>query len=86
MRLRLVIHRHGLPPAHILWSTDGLRPNDENGGINTTVAQFLEQLNEVVPIESDDWGLEDYVVEVQGFECVHYSVLHQILKEDDEVT
>ena len=50
-----------------------------------TISQFLEQVNEVLPLESEDWGLEDYSVEVRGFECLHFSELNQVLKEDDEV-
>ena len=85
MRLRLAVHRNGLPPAPILWNTEGLRPNHHASGSNTTIAQFLDQVNEVVPLETEDWGLEDYAVEVQGFECLHYSILNQILKDEDEV-
>ncbi len=29
-------------------------------------------MNEVIPLESEDWGLEDYAVEVAGFECLHF--------------
>lgn len=86
MRLRLAIHRHGLPPSYILWNSEGLRPNHPASGSNATIAQFLDQINEVVPLEAEEWGLEDYIVEVQGFECVHYTVLNQILKDEDEVT
>lgn len=50
-----------------------------------TISQFLEQLNELIPLESEYWGLEDYAVEVRGFECLHYTELIQVLKEEDEV-
>ena len=50
-----------------------------------TVSQFLEKVNDVIPLESEDWGLEDYAVEVRGFECLHFSELGQVLREDDEV-
>ena len=42
-------------------------------------------MNDVIPLESEDWGLEDYAVEVRGFECLHFSELGQLLREDDEV-
>ncbi len=45
----------------------------------------MAQVNEVLPLESEHWGLEDYSVEVRGFECLHFSELNQLLKEDDEV-
>ena len=85
MRLRLGVHRHGLPPAHILWNTDGLRPSHHASGSNSTIAQLLEQVNEVIPLEAEEWGLEDYVVEVGGFECVHFSILNHVLKDEDQV-
>ncbi|KAF2454624.1 hypothetical protein BDY21DRAFT_373892 [Lineolata rhizophorae] len=79
MRLRLVVKRHELPPVKFLWA-----PDDENQLV-CTVAQFLDQVNRVVPLESDDWGLDDYVVEIGGFECFHFLPLAQIAREDDEV-
>ena len=86
MRLRLSIQRHGLPPAQILWNAGGLRPNHAASGPNSTVSNFLEQINEVLPLESEEWGLEDYVVEVEGFECLHFCPITQILKDEDKVT
>ncbi|TQS39312.1 hypothetical protein Golomagni_00168 [Golovinomyces magnicellulatus] len=83
MRLRLSIRRNGLPETNIIWSIDTAS--------STTVYQLLEQVNEVVPIESDDkWGLEDYAVEIRGekdlnYECLHFQYIANVLKEDDEV-
>ena len=31
------------------------------------------------------WGLEDYVVEVNGFECLHFMSVDGLLREGDEV-
>lgn len=84
MRLRLVVQRHGLPPTYVLWTAGHLPPNTTNGA-SGTISQLLDQVNEVIPLESEDWGLEDYAVEVGGFECLHFSELSQVLKEDDEV-
>ena len=86
MRLQLTVQRHGLPAVQVLWtSTSAVRPPLLAAGNSITISQFLEQVNEVLPLESDDWGLEDYSVEVRGFECLHFSELNQVLKEDDEV-
>jgi hypothetical protein len=85
MRLRLTIHRHSLPPVQILWNTQGLRPSHHASNANSTISQLLEQVNEVIPLEAEEWGLDDYVVEVGGFECVHYSILNHILRDDEEV-
>ena len=85
MRLRLTVQRHGLPPMQVLWTVGTVRPGYVAGGAGVTVSQLLEQINEIIPLESSDWGLEDYAVEVQGFECLHFSELTEVLKEDDEV-
>ena len=85
MRLQLTVDRQGLVPVHLLWDPIALRPNHTEDGANVTIAQLLEQINEVVPLEAADWGLEDYVVEVNGFECLHFCSL-SILKENDHVT
>ena len=85
MRLQLTIQRHGLPQVQILWTADGLRQTDAIGGTSTTITQLLEQINEVIPLEAEGWGLEDYAVEVGGFECLHFAELRQLLKEDDHV-
>lgn len=65
-----------------------------NGGYS--VAQLLEDVNEVVPLETEprlfgdgknsgQWGLEDYVVEVAGSECLHFMEVEGLLRDGDEV-
>ena len=81
MRLQLVIRRHCLPTERVLLPVDG--ESSSNG--STTIARLLEKVNDIFPLESGEWGLEDYTVEVRGFECLHFSELAQVLKEDDEV-
>lgn len=79
-------------------------PNATYGNGDYTVAQLLEDVNEVIPLETqggstsgarddyDDeesgigqWGLEDYVVEVNGFECLHFMEVEGLLRDGDEV-
>lgn len=70
-------------------------PNHAFGNGGYTVAQLLEDVNEVVPLETEpnifdperhgQWGLEDYVVEVGGSECLHFMEVDGLLREDDEV-
>lgn len=60
-----------------------------------TVAQFLEDVNEVIPLETGtalldneyggQWGLEDYAVEVGGSECLHFMEVDRLLRDGDEV-
>ncbi|TKA73149.1 hypothetical protein B0A49_03841 [Cryomyces minteri] len=80
MRLRLSIRRHALPAVEILWNT-----GDEKTS-STTVAQFLEQVNEIVPLEAEQWGFEDYVVEITGYECLHFQKLENVCRDEDVVS
>jgi len=80
MRLRLNVQRHALPTTDVLWTIQ-----DDQLRKPTTVSKLLEQVNEILPLESDDWGLEDYVVEVGGFEVLHFSNITQVLKDEDQV-
>lgn len=64
-----------------------------NGGY--TIAQFLEDVNDIVPLETEtglfedesggQWGLEDYVVEIAGSECLHFMEVDGLLRDGDEV-
>ncbi|KAF2259779.1 hypothetical protein CC78DRAFT_620743 [Lojkania enalia] len=81
MRLRLRVQRHELPPTNILWSVP-----DASSSQAYTVARLLEDVNNIIPLEAEQWGLEDYVVEIGGFECLHFSPVFQTLKEDDQVS
>ncbi|KAF3032643.1 hypothetical protein E8E12_002066 [Didymella heteroderae] len=81
MRLRLTIQRNGLPAANILWAVP-----DTNSAAAYTVTRLLEDVNLIVPLEAEHWGLEHYVVEVAGFECLHFMPVAQCLKEDDHVS
>ncbi|KAH7112563.1 hypothetical protein B0J11DRAFT_186558 [Dendryphion nanum] len=81
MRLRLSVQRHRLPPTNILWSVP-----DTHSAQAYTVARLLEDVNTIIPLEAAHWGLDDYAVEVAGFECLHFSPVSQTLKDDDEVS
>jgi hypothetical protein len=72
-------------------------PNAAYGNGGYTIAQLLEDVNEVVPLETEgksggesdefggQWGLEDYTVEVGGFECLHFMEVDGLLRDGDEV-
>lgn len=82
MRLRLIVKRWGLPDTPFVLAVDT--------DTSPIISQLLEQVNEVVPIESGDWGFEDYAVEIQGkdgtmFECIHFHPVKAVMKEDDVV-
>jgi hypothetical protein len=81
MRLRLTVQRNSLPPANILWNVP-----DTNSTQAYTITRLLEDVNHVLPLESEHWGLEHYVVEVGGFECLHFSPVAHSLKDDDHVS
>ncbi|KAK8071414.1 hypothetical protein PG997_011617 [Apiospora hydei] len=58
MRLNLAIRRNGLPEAKVVWPV----PLEEN----PTISKLLEQVNDIIPLESSDWGLDDYAVELSA--------------------
>jgi hypothetical protein len=82
MRLRLVVRRNALPEVRLMWN---VRLESD-----PTIAKLLELLNDDIPLESEDWGLEDYVVELRDddgteFECLHYQLVRSVLKPDDRI-
>lgn len=82
MRLNVTILRHCLPPTQVLWP---ISP-DQCTGAAVTISKLLASVDEIFPLESDDWGFDDYAVEVNGFECLHFSIISQILRDGDHVT
>ncbi|KAK4503710.1 hypothetical protein PRZ48_004625 [Zasmidium cellare] len=78
MRLRLRIERNELPAVNVLWTI-------EPTALKQTVAQFLQRVDERVPLEGESWGLEDYAVAVGGYEAFHYSEVGQVFQNEDEV-
>ena len=81
-RLRLVVRRHGLPEVRVVFNIP--LENDP------TISKLLEQVNEIIPLESSSWGLEDYIVELRdgngsGFECLHFQQVAVVLQNDEEV-
>ena len=81
MRLRLSVQRNNLPVSNILWSVP-----DTASAQAYTFARLLEDVNRILPLEAEQWGLEDYIIELEGFECLHFSPVLQTLKEDDRLS
>jgi hypothetical protein len=91
----------GLLSSVLTASSSGLTstrtPSAAFGVGGYTIACLLEDVNEVVPLETEEgfpgpdgetsgqWGLEDYVVEVGGSECLHFMEVEGLLKDGDEV-
>jgi hypothetical protein len=80
MRLRLIVERNELPATCVAW----FMPPD------CSAAQLLIDVNNVIPLESEHWSLDDYVVEVPGqshmhYELLHYEVLKYVLEDDSEL-
>ena len=84
MRLRVAIQRHGLPATSILWTSESSFPQHSASHRSATISQLVDDINSIVPLESGEWGLEDYVVEVEGYECLHFQPI-DILHENDQV-
>lgn len=81
MRIQLTVERNGLPATNILWPI-----NVEENGTKMIVSRLLAKVDEAVPLETAEWPMEDYIVQVNGFECLHYQSLADVLKDDDFVT
>ncbi|EME45899.1 hypothetical protein DOTSEDRAFT_70054 [Dothistroma septosporum NZE10] len=79
MRLRLRIERNEIPTANVLWTIDDTTERRQ------TIAQFLNKVNERIPLEGETWGLEDYTVSVGGYEALHYSEVGTTFQHEDEV-
>ncbi|RYP10163.1 hypothetical protein DL765_008196 [Monosporascus sp. GIB2] len=83
IRLRVVVQRNGLPEDRFMLP---LSVEDD-----PTVAKLLEHVHSnYFPLESDQWGLEDYAVYRQSsdgtrFECLHFSAIRTLFRDDDRV-
>ncbi|KAM0706709.1 hypothetical protein Q7P35_006039 [Cladosporium inversicolor] len=78
MRLRLRVQRNEVPAVNTLWPLSDTQQKH-------TFAQLLEAINQTFPLETDKWGLEDYVITVAGYECLHYHEIGAVCKDEDEV-
>ncbi|RYP79541.1 hypothetical protein DL769_002905 [Monosporascus sp. CRB-8-3] len=82
IRLRVVVQRNGLPDDRFMLPL----PLEDD----PTVAKLLEQVHSnYFPLESGQWGLEDYVVyrvcsDGSLFECLHFSSIRSIFRDDDQ--
>ena len=85
MRFGLSIQRHALPIVRIIWTVRQQDPTFTAAPCHPTISQLLEDVNDIVQLESGEWGLEDYAVEVNGYECLHFQTIKSVLKEDDNV-
>jgi hypothetical protein len=85
MRLKISVKRYSLPTTNIIFTTRALGPSPATSSTDATIAQLLEDVNDIVPLESADWGFEDYAVEVNGYECLHFSPIDAVLRDEDEV-
>jgi hypothetical protein len=80
-RVKLKIQRNRLPDVDILWPL-----KEQDGRQQCTISSLLTDVNNSVPLESGDWTLDQYLVELDGFECLHYQFLSDVLKDGDNVT
>jgi hypothetical protein len=80
MRLRLQIYRNRMPVVKMMWDTTALKP-----GTDAIISNLLHAINDIIPLEGSTCGLEDYIVELGGFEVLHFQLVTSVFKEDDEV-
>lgn len=82
MRIRLTIQRNRLDSVEVLW----IIPEDSYKSPWHTISRWLAEVDEAFPLETDEWGLEDYVVHIQGFECLHFKTTGDVFRNGDHVT
>jgi hypothetical protein len=82
MRIRLTIQRNRLDSVEVLW----IIPEDSYKSSSHTISRWLAEVDEAFPLETDEWGLEDYVVHIQGFECLHFKTTGDVFRNGDHVT
>jgi len=82
MRIKLTVQRNKLEPVDLLWTIS----EDSYKSTTHTVSRWLSEVDEIIPLESEDWGLEDYVVHIQGFECLHFKNTGDVFRDGDHVT
>lgn len=84
MRIRLSVQRPSEHPVRILW------PIDPPAHESYLISDLLIQVNKIIPLEEprdDDTkqSLGTYVVEMGGFECLHFQPAESVFREGDEV-
>lgn len=78
MLLRVSVLRYQLPAVKFLY----FAPVSQEP---LPVSKLLELVDQLVPLKSDNWSLDDYFVSCGDYECLHYSDCRSILKENDEI-
>ena len=81
MRVYLTIQRNRLPSVDLVW----IIPDVVYRTSSYTISNLLKSVDEVIPLETDTWGLEDYAVHIGDFECLHFSKVKETLQESDHV-
>jgi hypothetical protein len=85
MRIFVTILRNCLPATEVVWALPEIELGNGNGTSHFTIAKLLASISGTVPLESEEWGLEDYLLEVGGYECIHYMPAEKLLKDGDHV-
>ncbi|KAK6344995.1 hypothetical protein TWF718_006939 [Orbilia javanica] len=81
-RARLLINREGLAPVRIVWP---LQPAIEQNP-RYSVYDLLKDVNKAFPLDDGASGLEDYTVEIDGCDLVHYMPIAHLVSDQDEIT
>jgi hypothetical protein len=80
MRLRLHIVRKDLPVRKVIWTSASL-----DHIVEANISNLLYAINVAIPLESADCRLEDYVVELGGFEVLCFQKVTDVFENDVEV-
>ena len=89
MRLQLSISRNELPTTKIIWDvpdqpTYPVSDSSTNSS-GSLISDLVKDVHGVIPLEAGTWGFEDYIVELDGFECLHHQEIRMMLRDGDAV-
>jgi len=82
MRIRLVVHRPELAPTRLWWPlADALQRNP-----HYSISDLITSVNDIFPLDNTVVGLEDYVVELDNAEFLHFMNVGNVFRDGDEIT
>ncbi|KAF3934179.1 hypothetical protein ABW20_dc0105050 [Dactylellina cionopaga] len=81
-RARLVISRPDVPQVRILWPLDAKLSQNPR----YSVYDLLTDINDIIPLDNRNLGIEDYVTELGGCELLHFMPIGQLIGDNDELT
>ena len=78
MRLYVNVKRYELPDSKFVYSVT-------SGQQSCSISALMFAINKQMPMESGNWGLEDYSLRLNGYDLLHYSKVDEVLRDGDQI-